>query len=344
MSSRVYFLSLFWGATGEVLRPLPLWRWPNSASSYSNSAVPNSSENAYYNKRSGCAGGGDNPIVWHCPHLMLLSPDMQYAAEADNNSWAVYAAVSIGSQTDCGACFQLEITSDSSASPNKYIVQAINTGSDINSGQFNILVGAGGLGYFTACSSDCRYGRVCDGGQCNSPLYSGNFAAWTPDGNCYGGGVHSTDGCDNLVTTNSRTFGDNTLLYGCKTAINRGYHNNFQVQWEKVRCPESLYKVTGIRRTDDMQYPAPQPGMTLRMTGNATTTMNCCKPSCAWRQNVTDIADAKFPQVYSCDGRGLPATADARRWRLAGKQTASKFDISSYIIVNYDLFKVMHYI
>ncbi len=98
---------------------------------------------------------------------MLLSPDMVLAAKADGNDWAVYGVAGIGQVTDCGKCFQLEITGSSGTYPTKtkYIVQAVNTGSDVSSGQFDILIGAGGFGIYDACSSECKYGQTCGGGH-----------------------------------------------------------------------------------------------------------------------------------------------------------------------------------
>ena len=282
--------------------PPSLWKWPNSGSSYNNYAVPNNSQNADYNTKSGCGGGGDSTLGWSCPHLMLLSPDLQYAAEANRNSWAVYGVAGIGQTSDCGSCYQLQITGGGSPSPDKYIVQAVNTGSDVSSGQFDILVGAGVFGIYDSCSSDCQQGQVCSGGHCNAPYYSGDFNAWTPDGNCYGGGVHDASECSKLTGTSS--FADQTLQYGCPEAINRGFHSNFEVQWQRVQCPPSLYKVTGLRRKDDAEYPMPNPGLTLKNTGRTTTTMDCCKPTCGWRQNIAGIADPLFPQVYTCNKEG----------------------------------------
>ena len=290
--------------TATAYMPPSLWKWPNSTSSFNNYAVPNTSVNADYNTKSGCVGGGNDNLGWSCPHLMLLSPDLLYAAEADGNSWAVYGVAGIGRVSDCGSCFQLEITGGGSPSPNKYIVQAVNTGSDVGSGQFDILLGAGGFGIFDACSSDCQDGQVCSGGHCNSPYYGGNFAAWTPDGNCYGGGVHDSNGCYNLVTRCGHTFADNTLLYGCSEAIKRGFHANFNVRWQRVQCPTSLYKVTGLRRNDENEHPIPRPELTLSNSGHTTTTMDCCKPTCAWRQNIVGLTDSQFPQVYTCNKIG----------------------------------------
>ena len=282
--------------------PPSLWRWTNSGSSYNNYAVPNTSANADYNTKSGCGGGGDDNTGWGCPHQMLLSPDMQYAAKEDGNSWAVYGVAGIGQSSDCGSCYQLEITGGGSPSPNKYIVQAVNTGSDVGSGQFDIMVGGGGFGIYDACSSDCQYGRVCSGGHCNAPYYSGDFNAWTPDGNCYGGGVHNAGQCYGL--SNGQQFPDKTLHYGCTEAINRGYHANFEVQWKRVQCPPSLYKVTGLRRKDDIEHLVADLKLALTSSGRTTTMMDCCKPTCSWKQNIADIADPQFPQVYTCNKDG----------------------------------------
>ena len=93
--------------------PPSLWKWTNSASSYNNYAIPN----ADYNTKSGC--GGDDKIGWVCPHqIMLLSPDMQYAAKEDGNSWALYGVAGIGQVSDCGTYYQLQITEGGSPSPN----------------------------------------------------------------------------------------------------------------------------------------------------------------------------------------------------------------------------------
>ena len=86
--------------------------------------------------------------------------------------------------------------------------------------------------------------------------------------------------------------------------LERGYHANFQVDFQRVQCPPSLYKVTGLRRKDNAQYPKPDIKLSLRSSGRTTTTMDCCKPTCAWRQNIADIADPQFPQVYTCNKDG----------------------------------------
>ena len=292
--------------------PDPLYKWSNSGSSYLPRGPPTNSINAEYNGMSSCGGGGDTNISWACPHMMLLSPDMINAAKEDGNDWAVYGVAGIGQISDCGSCFQLEITGGGGSWPakNKYIVQAINTGSDVGSGQFDIFLGAGGFGIYDACSSDCKNGQVCSGGHCNAPMFSGDFHAWTPDNNCYGGGVKNSNGCDRLVTTppENQNFAEKTLVYGCKTALDQNYHQNFQVNFQAVSCPKSLYQLTGIKPKNEYSLSAPHKDMKLYNQGRTTTMMDCCKPTCAWRQNVQSFTDPNWPQLFVCDQKGYPLT------------------------------------
>lgn len=289
-------------------QPMPqsLWKWPRSNSSFLPASPPQSSQNAEYNGINACGGGGDTHTSWSCPHMMLLSPDMQFAAQMDGyDSWAVYGVAGIGQASDCGKCFQLRINSGGSVPSKRFIiVQAANTGSDVSSGQFDILVGAGGFGIYDGCASDCQYGRVCSGGHCNAPQYSSGFSAWTPDGNCYGGGVRDANGC-NALAPNPQTFAEKTLVYGCKEAIYQRYHQNLQVSFAQVQCPKSLYQITGIRPNSDTSLPLPNPSLYLPSGGRTTTTMDCCKPTCAWRQNVKN-ADSNWPQLFVCDKTGVP--------------------------------------
>ena len=286
--------------------PKPLWKWQGSPSSYLPYPVPNSSDNADYNGESACGGGGDGNISWACPHLMLLSPDMMAGSRTDGNEWALYGVAGIGQEADCGKCYQLDLNNQGDTSVRHYIVQAVNTGSDVSSGQFDVMVGAGGFGIYNGCASDCKSGRTCSGGPCNYPQYSGDFNAWTPGGDCYGGGVHDPNSCDNLATRGYMAA--DTLLYGCKSAIQQGYHRNFQVNYKRVACPRSLYMATGIRSRNDLEeeHPVPSPALELAGSGRVTTTMDCCKPTCAWRQNIVKYTLPQFPSVYVCDKQGYP--------------------------------------
>ena len=111
-----------------------------------------------------------------------------------------------------------------------------------------------------------------------------------------------------VVTTpeSSRNFAEKTLIYGCKAAIEQHYHQNFRVNFEQVKCPASLVKVTGIRSKSENGLGHPQEMLKLFGQGQATTTMDCCKPTCAWRRNVGSFTDPNFPQVYVCSKEGSP--------------------------------------
>ena len=301
-----YYLLITLCVSSQTLPP-SLWKWSTSNSSQLPHPPPNTSADADYNSRSSCGGGGDSNTSWSCPHMMLLSPDMLHAAKADgNDNWALYGVAGIGQVSDCGKCYQLEITGGGSwpVGNNKYIVQAINTGGDVSSGQFDIFIGAGGFGIFDSCSSDCQYGTVCSGGNCNAPQFGGNFYAWTPDGNCYGGGLHDPNGCEALVNWKLETFAENTLVYDCKEALYKKYHQNFNVNFKEVKCPESLVRVTGIKHRDEVSLSAAHEELVLDGQGRTTTMMDCCKPTCAWRQNVEYFTDPNWPQVFACNKEG----------------------------------------
>jgi hypothetical protein len=46
-------------------------------------------------------------------------------------------------------------------------------------------------------------------------------------------------------------------------------------------------------------------------SGYGTTTMqDCCKPTCAWNDNIYAATDPDYRSLYSCDRLGVPITAD----------------------------------
>ena len=137
------------------------------------------------------------------------------------------------------------------------------------------------FGVYDACLSDCKSGQTYSDGHCNAPQYSGDFHAWTPNENCYGGGVLDPSGCDALVNKASQTFVDHkqTVVYGCKAALEQHYHQNFQVNFKQLQCPKSLCWVTGIKSKDGYVLTSVHINLKLENRGQATSTMNCCKPT-----------------------------------------------------------------
>jgi len=84
---------------------------------------------------------------------------------ADQSPWAVsdtlaygFAATHIAGESEsdwCCSCYELTFTSTSLAtSGKKMIVQATNTGGDLNSNQFDLAIPGGGVGIFNGCTTE----------------------------------------------------------------------------------------------------------------------------------------------------------------------------------------------
>lgn len=238
-----------------------LWSWrgsdipgPRSQQSYAPSACNN--------------GGEKGPYAFACPHQMMLSNDMRAAAARDGlNASFLYALAGCATDSECGTCYQVRLKKAEKVwKPNfpLLVVQCINSGFDVMPGQMDLYMGAGGFGYFTALNSDCKT-RACNGGTCRDNMYDGNFAAWTdaefPDPNkCYSGGVKQFDNSTLLrqkcrrLSGNSWQRKDQILYQSCVRSNTAYLHQNFaESQYERVQCPDSLVRVSGIQRSDDTQ-------------------------------------------------------------------------------------------
>jgi hypothetical protein len=82
-------------------------------------------------------------------------------AVSDTLAYGFAAVAALGSSDICGKCYQVDFTggSQSGSDPGSaalvgksMIVQAINIGGDVGSGQFDIAIPGGGVGAFNACS------------------------------------------------------------------------------------------------------------------------------------------------------------------------------------------------
>ena len=276
---------------------------------------------------SACANGGNTgPYAFACPHQMFLSDDMRAAAARDGlNQTFAYALAGCATDSECGACYQVRLgKAEKVWKPNfpLLIVQCANSGFDVMAGQMDIYVGAGGQGYFTAVNSDCRT-RFCEGGACKDNLYETNFAAWTdaefPNANkCYSGGVKQFDNSTRLREKCLRLIGNRrdrkhlTLYQSCVRSNTAYLHENFyETTYERVQCPDSLTRVSGMRRSDDASYPRVSRGLPLTKTckgsiesGHAciTTMHDGCVPSCAWGKNLATVPG--YPTITRCDKSG----------------------------------------
>ena len=262
-----------------------------------------------------------------CPHLMLLSMDMELAAKADENDWAHYAIAGLGTDDECGKCYQLDFRAAKDAPfpggfgisegglPGKpLIVQAANSGADVQSGQFDIYMGAGGFGANNACSSDCKAGQCC--GKCKGGQYGGTCDDFTLGYGCYDGGIRIDRlNAHNISPENacqSAAPGDDwvsaTMRYSCIQSTRQKYHWNWQVTWKEIECPYYLIRVTGLRREDNETSGLPKPAPNLLegspINGYTTTMHDCCKPSCGWSEKVA--ADSKWSATMTCGSDGRP--------------------------------------
>ena len=101
------------------------------------------------------------------------------------------------------------------------IVQSTNTGGDLGSNHFDILMPGGGVGLYDGCSS--QYGQALPGQQY--------------------GGVSSRDECDQMPEP---------LKEGCYWRFDwfKGADNP-DVNWKLVKCPRQIVDISGCGRTDN---------------------------------------------------------------------------------------------
>ena len=113
-----------------------------------------------------------------------------------------------------------------------------------------------------------------------------------------------------------------TTVHSCEqsSAPSTFYHFNWAVYAKKVECPAHLTQVTGCQLAGQ-GLPAAQPGVTATQAAadsswrlyGTTTMQDCCKPACAWQENVA-VSGANVSAVglynsfYTCDQNGNPVT------------------------------------
>ncbi|KAG8778112.1 hypothetical protein FRC15_010961 [Serendipita sp. 397] len=160
------------------------------------------------NTKSGCDGG----TAFTC---------------ANNQPWAVsntlaygFAAVKLSGYTEsqwCCQCYQLTFTSGP-ASGKVMIVQATNTGGDLGSNHFDILMPGGGVGLFNGCTAQ--------------------YGSW--NGGAQYGGVSSKSQCANLPSI---------VQSGCNWRFDWfSGSDNPSVNWKAVQCPSALTSISGCTR------------------------------------------------------------------------------------------------
>lgn len=325
-------VSFFGWLVPMVMAGGSLWNWEqtNATTPYGRIPRPRSYLGEY---PSACANGGGNaPYGFACPHMMMLSDDMILASRRDRlEPHFVYAVAGASSDSECGMCYQVKLLdAEREWRPTfkQLVVQVINSGFDVLPHQLDLFMGAGGFGYFTSCNKDC-YQKFCQGGPCKDSMYESSFVSWNqaqypdqgPHSLCYSGGIKWLDKKNNTalmglckkLTAGRKWYSDNITVDSCYRTNTQLYHQNFvSIDLRRVRCPESLTFLTGLRRADDASFPSVSITNTLpeqcrgdRSQGHfcITTMQDGCKPSCSWSGKGNP--DPQWPRADVCKKNGL---------------------------------------
>ena len=255
------------------------------------------------------------------------------------------------SNSTCCQCYQLVFDKGengvSVTPPRPLIVQSFNTAAG-GPKAFDLFMGAGGYGAFNACYNDPNFSNNSQFGKF---FYSGFPGIDNVDIQQGMGGVKATSwqeswrsvcrvndvatdeslgsaACKDKVAGHCDKFdGPDTSItstskYSCKQANDPAsyYHMNWEVLVSRVQCPEALTRVTGCRLSEP-SLPLPMPAVqtpsdasdtSIWKSGYHITTMqDCCKPTCAWIDNVGKKGlpvDGDWAAFYTCDANGVPVT------------------------------------
>lgn len=304
-----------------------LWSWnlSNASTPYGVLPLPRVFQGTEY--PSACSNGwGFSSSSAHysfaCPHQALLSNDMILASQYDGLSeHFVYGVAGSSTDDDCGKCYQIQLLDAERVWRDDFpflLLQIINSGYDVMPYQFDVFMGAGGFGYFTACNSDC-HSRYCQGGPCQQAMFSTSFDEWNQavyeDPNvCYSGGIKWLENPSLVEQYCTAALSENVhLLDSCIRSNVQKFHQNFvEIRTERVQCPEGLYRLTGLQRQDDNAQQKPSPSLFLphhcqgdRTQGHycITTMQDCCKPSCSWRGKGNP--SPTWDHVDDCNAQGM---------------------------------------
>ncbi|KAK7952243.1 endoglucanase type K [Apiospora aurea] len=155
---------------------------------------------------------------------------------ANNSPWAVnsnvaygFAATAIAAESaTCCACFKITFTSGP-VSGKTMVVQSTNTGGDLGSNQFDLMMPGGGVGLFDGCTR--QYGQALPGQQY--------------------GGISSRSECAQFPAA---------LRAGCEWRFDWFQNaDNPNFNFEQVQCPSELVARSNCRRNDDASFPAFRP-------------------------------------------------------------------------------------
>jgi hypothetical protein len=221
--------------------------------------------------------------------------------------------------------------------PPSLVVQAFNTSAG-GGKNFDVFMGAGGFGAQNACDPNftqqpsasgkylyTSFPEIGEGGN------GGEKAALLPvcdtNENLITNGTLSSAACQSKIAADCTTIAAastaiaNETIQSCTASNDPStfYHLNWKVYAKRVECPTHLGDVTGCKLASQ-GLAAADPNVTTAAqaaadssfaAGYTTTTMqDCCKPTCAWQDNVASAGTpvGQYNSFYTCDSTGTPVT------------------------------------
>lgn len=322
--------------------------------------------------QNACEGGKSGvPVNFACPRFLLYSDEFNQAA-IDDGYGGIFNYGIVGHDVDtngvdgsitgnaCCQCYQIVfdypkenqcwVNPDSNVNPKSaipvpkpMIVQSFNTGT-AGPGNFDIYMGAGGLGANNGCfsingssSPSGQYlylgypsaGQPSDGGV--KPV--GNWGNGTSCKNSYSWVTEATLGSQGCVDKVASACNEIKAVDAQQQAaairsciqsndVKGDYHLNWFFWGRRVECPEHLTQVTGCKPASQGLPTVDKAVTTVAQAQTAgfrqkdntgqqyfTTTMeDCCMPTCAWSDNVKIATQNGYNTFYSCDQAGKPRT------------------------------------
>ena len=256
---------------------------------------------------------GTSEYAYACMDWSVGSEAMTAAATRHAESAPTSAATphygigSFGSNTEhLGKCFGLTVA----GVDRPVVLQVLNSGPDVHTGNFDIQQAAGGFGIHNGCVGPVDTHDGASPFPSRHPLFDSTHAAWgadTSNGGTRYGGFAAEAGCDNLPDFPSALgAADQAGRATLKDMCHRSFQHGFRVDTganpaitavSRTPCPDELVALTGVRRSDDDEAEVvPAGGVLTRM-------MDCAKPSAAWEGNVPN-ALASHPAAFSCKADG----------------------------------------
>jgi len=232
-------------------------------------------------------------IDWSVGSAAMEKASASYSARTGDES-VIFGVGSFGGGKDnMGKCYKLQVQ----GVKQPLLVQVVNQGGDVASGQFDLQVGDGGFGIFDGCAN---------------PTSQGAKAMFNVDNSAFGkqyGGWQDKADCSKLPSSPANgtlPAGEVALPQLCEKAFDLGFKGSGNAKisgGKRVPCPTELRALTGLDRTD---------GSTSESVGSGevTTMMDCCKPSAGWIGNVPKV-DPKFPAVVPCIADGYTRVPNA---------------------------------